>query len=133
MENDYKITISTQNGGESNQIINLGTVYKEYGDNIVEYTNYAADFTYKTKVVIGEEIVTIINYGGVDGVINLEKGQTLSSVINTGSMQIPLKVKLNRLEKEITENSIFLKVEYEIAYFDNPENFKIELQAVKIT
>jgi uncharacterized beta-barrel protein YwiB (DUF1934 family) len=132
MENNFRITIKSARGNDAGEYINLGTVSEEYGDKVIKYTNYEGDFVYDTKVVIGNEIVSVINTGKVESVLNFEKGTTSSSVIKTEYGNIPLEIKSNNIVKDLKENSLYLLIEYEAFYSDTPELFRIEIKAERI-
>jgi uncharacterized beta-barrel protein YwiB (DUF1934 family) len=132
MENNYKIILKSSKGNEISEYINLGTVLEEYGEKVVKYTNYEGDISYDTKMVIGSDIISVINSGNIESVMNFEKGRTYSSVIKTEFGNIPLEIKSKQILKDIRESSLYIMIEYEAFYSENPELFKIELIADRI-
>jgi len=132
MENNYKIILKSSKGNEISEYINLGTVLEEYGEKVVKYTNYEGDISYDTKIVIGSDIISVINSGNIESVMNFEKGRTYSSVIKTEFGNIPLEIKSKQILKDIRESSLYIMIEYEAFYSENPELFKIELRADRI-
>jgi len=132
MENDYRIKLKSSKGNETSEYISIGTVLEEYGEKVIKYTNYEGDISYDTKIVIGSDIISMVNSGNVESVINFEKGRTHNTVIKTEFGNIPLEIKSNHILKDISKNSIYLMIEYEAFYSENPELFKIELRADRI-
>jgi len=132
MENDYRIKLKSSKGNEISEYISIGTVLEEYGEKVIKYTNYEGDISYDTKIVIGSDIISMVNSGNVESVINFEKGRTHNTVIKTEFGNIPLEIKSNHILKDISKNSIYLMIEYEAFYSENPELFKIELRADRI-
>lgn len=132
MENNYKIILKSSKGKDINEYINIGSVVEEYGEKVIRYTNYEGDISYDTKIIIGNEIVSVVNSGNIDSIMNFELGKTYKSVIKTEFGNIPLEIKSNRIYKDINENSLYLLIEYEAFFAENPELFKIELSANRI-
>jgi uncharacterized beta-barrel protein YwiB (DUF1934 family) len=132
MENDYRIKLKSSKGKETSEYINLGTVCEEYGEKVIKYTNYEGDISYDTKIVIGKEIISVVNSGNIESVMNFEKGRTHNSVIKTEFGNIPLEIKSKHILKDISKNSLYLKIEYEAFFSENPEMFMIELRAERI-
>jgi len=132
MENNYRIKLKSTKGKEISEYINLGTVCDEYGEKVIKYTNFEGDLSYDTKIVMGKEIISVVNSGNIESIMNFEKGRTHNSVIKTEFGNIPLEIKSRHILKDISNNSLYLKIEYEAFFSENPEIFIMEIRADKI-
>ena len=128
--NDYKITIRSTVDGETNEVILLGNVYKEYGYTTVRYEN--AENNDPTKVVIGKEVVSITREGEMKTFLTFEKDKVFSTSVSTSFGEIPIVLKTVELLAVERDEGVDLKLAYVTDFGGTSSKFDLSLSADKI-
>lgn len=132
MNNNYKIILKSTSGGATGEFINTGVLTEEFGEKALSYTSYSDEVDYETKIILGKDMVSVINSGSLTSVFNFEQGKTHDSSIVTEYGSLPVSIKTNSIHRIFSEDSIFLKIEYQTFISDKPDNFIMEISAQKI-
>ena len=106
----YKITIKSTVDGETNEIVAFGNVFKEYGSTAIDFSD-EENGNY-TKIVIGEDMVSIIKEGDISTVLLFERGKSTFSELSTEYGE----------NHGVTNPDIDLKVDIKAALFKLSDN-----------
>ncbi|MBP5308870.1 MAG: DUF1934 domain-containing protein [Clostridia bacterium] len=127
---DYRITIKSTIDGETNEVITLGSVLREYGFTTVRYED--ADSSDPTKIVIGDGIISIAREGELNSVLTFEKDKVYSANLVTAFGEIPVEVKTLDVSAEETGGNVDMKLDYITDFGGKSSRFNISLKAEKL-
>ena len=127
---DYRITIKSTVDGETNEIIMLGDVFREYGFTTVHYED--EDSHDPTKIVIGDGVISIARTGEMNSVLTFEKDAVCSASIVTPFGEIPLSVKTIDLSAVEADGNVDMSIDYVTEIGGNSSRFNISLRAEKL-
>ncbi len=126
----YKITIKSTVDGELNEIVAYGDVFNEYGSTVIEFTDEVTG-NY-SKIVIGEDMVSIIKEGEINTVFLFERGKTTFSELFTEYGEIPVETHTTDIVQDSTEDSVMLKLVYTSFTGGMSERFDVSVTALKL-
>jgi len=127
---DYRITIKSTIDGETNEVITLGDVVKEYGSTSVSYVDDINNNS--TRIVIGEDIVSIIRGGEMDTIMTFEKGKTTYAAIRTEYGEIPLDLETTGITSGEWDGGIDLDLKYTTNLAGESSKFNVYVRAERI-
>ena len=126
----YKITIKSTVDGELNEIVAYGDVFNEYGSTVIEFTDEVTG-NY-SKIVIGEDMVSIIKEGEINTVFLFERGKTTFSELSTEYGEIPVETHTTDIVQDSTVDSVMLKLVYTSFTGGMSERFDVSVTALKL-
>ena len=126
----YKITIKSTVDGELNEIVAYGDVFNKYGSTVIEFTDEVTG-NY-SKIVIGEDMVSIIKEGEINTVFLFERGKTTFSELSTEYGEIPVETHTTDIVQDSTEDSVMLKLVYTSFTGGMSERFDVSVTALKL-
>ena len=126
----YKITIKSTVDGETNEIVAFGNVFKEYGSTAIDFSD-EENGNY-TKIVIGEDMVSIIKEGDISTVLLFERGKSTFSELSTEYGEIPVETRTTDISEILTDDSVMLKLAYTSFVGGLTERFDVNVTAEKI-
>lgn len=129
--NDYRITIRSTVDGETNEVIMLGDVYKEYGYTTVRYED--AESNDPTRVVIGKDVISISREGEMNTFLTFEKDKVFSTSVSTRYGEIPIVLKTVELIAVERDEGVDLKLAYVTDFGGTSSKFDLSLSADKIS
>lgn len=116
--------------GETNEIITFGSVNKEYGST---YVNYYDDETQSpTRIVIGQDNVSIIREGEINSVLTFEEGKVTDSTIRTAYGDIPLSLQTIGVGRTEWDGGVGVNLDYVTDLGGETSRFAISVRAERI-
>ena len=126
----YKITIKSTVDDETNEIVAFGNVFKEYGSTAIDFSD-EENGNY-TKIVIGEDMVSIIKEGDISTVLLFERRKSTFSELSTEYGEIPVEPRTTDISEILTDDSVTLKLAYTSFVGGLTERFDVNVTAEKI-
>lgn len=127
---DYRITIRSTVDGETNEVIALGDVVKEYGSTTINYEDDVNNNS--TRIVVGQDIVSIIRGGDMNTIMTFEKGKTTYAAIRTEYGDIPLDLETTDITCGEWANGVNLGLKYVTNLAGESSKFDVSVKAEKI-
>lgn len=106
----YRIEMKSTVDGEVSEIITYGDVFREHGGTVVFFSDPDGDT--EVRIVVGEEMVSVVRSGEIETVMTFEKGRTLSADLVTeyGTLSFPYYV--DRVFTHVGERGVRVILEY---------------------
>ena len=127
---DYRITIKSTVDGETNEVILLGDVSREYGFTTVRYED--ADNLDPTKIVIGNGVISIARTGEMNSVLTFEKDKTYSASILTDFGEIPVVLTTIDVSAEEIDGNVDMQLDYVTDFGGKSSRFNVSVKAEKL-